>query len=138
MQVSEACRFSQANAGGPGDRHRRPADGSAWRIGRLVRSPPTLCVRVVVTVAATEREQQQSAAGGEGDEVQEPDRDDELGVAHRVVPDASPVRILSRMSFIGSTDRTLGIESKLWAGGGEVVNHSSVLPFHGSGPATRP
>ena len=40
-----------------------------------------------------------------------------------------------RMSFIGSTERTRGIESKLCSGGGEVVYHSSVLPFHGSGPA---
>src|SRR5439155_997187 len=42
------------------------------------------------------------------------------------------------MSFIGSTDRTRGTTSKLFCGGGEVVNHSSVLPFHGSGPATTP
>ena len=28
--------------------------------------------------------------------------------------------------------------SKLLAGGGEGTNHSSVLPFHGSGPATGP
>ena len=43
-----------------------------------------------------------------------------------------------RMSFIGSTERTRGIASKLFSGGGEGVNHSSVLPFHGSGPATAP
>src|SRR6185503_11521809 len=43
-----------------------------------------------------------------------------------------------RMSFIGSTERTSGITSKLLTGGGEVVNHSSVLAFHGSGPATTP
>ena len=42
------------------------------------------------------------------------------------------------MSFIGSTERTRGMTSKLFAGGGEVVNHSSVLAFHGSGPATTP
>jgi hypothetical protein len=28
--------------------------------------------------------------------------------------------------------------SKLFGGGGEGVNHSSVLPFHGSGPAIEP
>ena len=32
MQVGEACRFSQSNAGGRGDGHVRPADGSAWRL----------------------------------------------------------------------------------------------------------
>src|SRR5438270_14068595 len=42
------------------------------------------------------------------------------------------------MSRIGSTERTRGIVSKLLTGGGEVVNHSSVLPFHGSGPADTP
>ena len=42
------------------------------------------------------------------------------------------------MSFIDSTDRTLGIASKLCAEGGEVVNHSNVLPFNGAGLATRP
>ena len=42
------------------------------------------------------------------------------------------------MSFIGSSERTRGITSKLFSGGGEVVNHSSVLPFHGSGPAITP
>ena len=42
------------------------------------------------------------------------------------------------MSFIGSAERTCGITSKLLAGGGEVVNHSSVFAFHGSGPATAP
>ena len=40
-----------------------------------------------------------------------------------------------RMSFIGSTLRTRGITSKLFGGGGEVVNHSSVLPCQGSLPA---
>ena len=42
------------------------------------------------------------------------------------------------MSFIGSTERTRGMTSKLLTGGGEGVNHSSVLPFHGSGPAITP
>src|SRR3712207_1637473 len=42
------------------------------------------------------------------------------------------------MSFIGSTECTRGIVSKLFTGGGDCVNHSSVLPFHGSGPATAP
>ena len=42
------------------------------------------------------------------------------------------------MSFIGSTLRTRGIVSKLFGGGGEVVNHSSVLPCHGSLPARLP
>ena len=42
------------------------------------------------------------------------------------------------MSFIGSTERTRGITSKLFSGGGDGVNHSSVFAFHGSGPATRP
>ena len=42
------------------------------------------------------------------------------------------------MSFIGSTERTSGITSKLFTGGGEVVNHSSVFATHGSGPATTP
>ena len=35
-------------------------------------------------------------------------------------------------------ERTSGTTSKLLAGGGEVVNHSSVFAFHGSGPATAP
>jgi hypothetical protein len=42
------------------------------------------------------------------------------------------------MSFIGSTDRTRGTTSKLFSGGGDGVNHSSVLAFHGSGPAIGP
>ena len=42
-----------------------------------------------------------------------------------------------RMSFIGSTERTRGMTSKLLTGGGDVVNHSSVLAFHGSGPGDR-
>jgi hypothetical protein len=42
------------------------------------------------------------------------------------------------MSFIGSALRTRGITSKLFSGGGDWVNHSSVLPFHGSLPALRP
>jgi hypothetical protein len=42
------------------------------------------------------------------------------------------------MSFIGSTERMRGMTSKLLTGGGDVVNHSSVLPFHGSGPAIGP
>ena len=42
------------------------------------------------------------------------------------------------MSFIGSTERTRGITSKLFSGGGEGVNHSSVFAFHGSGPAIAP
>ena len=42
------------------------------------------------------------------------------------------------MSLIGSTERTRGITSKLLTGGGEVVNHSSVFAFQGSGPAIAP
>ena len=42
------------------------------------------------------------------------------------------------MSFIGSTERTRGTTSKLFSGGGEGVNHSSVFAFHGSGPAIAP
>ena len=42
------------------------------------------------------------------------------------------------MSFIGSAERTSGTTSKLLAGGGEVVNHSSVFAFHGSGPGRHP
>src|SRR5215208_4627356 len=42
------------------------------------------------------------------------------------------------MSFIGSTDRTRGMTSKLFSGGGDGVNHSSVFAFHGSGPAITP
>src|ERR1022692_2997849 len=43
-----------------------------------------------------------------------------------------------RMSFIGSYERTSGPTSKLLTGGGELVNHSSELAFHGSGPAIAP
>ncbi len=42
------------------------------------------------------------------------------------------------MSFIGSTERTRGTTSKLFSGGGDGVNHSSVFAFHGSGPAIGP
>ena len=42
------------------------------------------------------------------------------------------------MSFIGSTLRTRGMTSKLLAAGGELVNHSSVLPCQGSLPALLP
>src|SRR3954452_17246601 len=38
------------------------------------------------------------------------------------------------MSCIGLTERTRGITSKLFSGGGELVNHSSVFPSHGSLP----
>src|SRR6266436_3943658 len=34
--------------------------------------------------------------------------------------------------------RTIGSSSKLYAGGGDVVAHSSVQAFHGSGPAGLP
>jgi len=43
-----------------------------------------------------------------------------------------------RMSFIGSTLRTRGTTSKLFSGGGDWVNHSSVFPCHGSLPARFP
>src|SRR3954451_12931022 len=43
-----------------------------------------------------------------------------------------------RMSFIGATRRTRGIVSKLFGGGGDVVNHSSVLACQGSLPARLP
>src|SRR5215213_1203931 len=33
---------------------------------------------------------------------------------------------------------TVGTTRKLYSGGGEGMVHSSVPPFHGSGPATRP
>ena len=46
--------------------------------------------------------------------------------------------IWRRMSFIGSTERTRGTTSKLFSGGGDGVNHSSVFAFHGSGPAIAP
>src|SRR4028119_355308 len=42
------------------------------------------------------------------------------------------------MSCIGSTERMRGTASKLFVGGGDWVYHSSVLPFHGSGPAIAP
>jgi hypothetical protein len=42
------------------------------------------------------------------------------------------------MSFIGSRLRTRGMTSKLFGGGGDCGNHSSVLPFQGSLPALRP
>jgi hypothetical protein len=46
--------------------------------------------------------------------------------------------LLDLASFIGSTERTRGITSKLFSGGGDGVSHSSVLAFHGSGPAIVP
>src|SRR5204862_2185323 len=50
-----------------------------------------------------------------------------------------PLRSTSRrMSFIGSTERTRGTTSKLFSGGGDWVNHSSVFACHGSLPARRP
>ena len=51
---------------------------------------------------------------------------------------AGPASTSRRMSFIGSTERTRGTTSKLFSGGGDQVNHSSVLPFHGSFPARLP
>ena len=59
---------------------------------------------------------------------------DGLGLARRRRSARSTWR---RMSFIGSTERMRGTTSKLLTGGGEVVNHSSVLAFHGSGPGDR-
>src|SRR5205807_6803767 len=44
----------------------------------------------------------------------------------------------SRRSRTGMKLRTGGTRSKLYGGGGEVVAHSSVLPFHGSLPAISP
>jgi hypothetical protein len=48
------------------------------------------------------------------------------GVVHGTPRAAWSARIASRMSRIGSTERTRGMTSKLCGGGGEVVNHSSV------------
>ena len=42
-----------------------------------------------------------------------------------------------RMSFIGSTERTRGMTSKLFSGGGDGVNHSSVLRLPRVGPGDR-
>jgi hypothetical protein len=50
--------------------------------------------------------------------------------------DAAPTS--RRMSFIGSTERTRGTTSKLFSGGGDGTNHSSVFPFQGSLPARLP
>ena len=61
--------------------------------------------------------------------------DQQRVVAHDVPSGAVCDAMRWRMSRIGSTDRTRGMTSKLCGGGGEVVNHSSVLAFHGSGPA---
>src|SRR6185437_9115346 len=61
--------------------------------------------------------------------------------AGTVAPPGAPALRRStslRMSFIGSAERTCGTTSKLLTGGGELVNHSSVFAFHGSGPATAP
>src|SRR5215469_2788329 len=44
----------------------------------------------------------------------------------------------ARRSRSGIKDRTGGTRSKLYGGGGELVAHSSVLPSHGSSPATSP
>src|SRR5437899_8205643 len=44
----------------------------------------------------------------------------------------------SRRSRTGMKLRTGGTRSKLYGGGGEVVAHSRVLPFHGSLPAISP
>src|SRR5207302_2991706 len=44
----------------------------------------------------------------------------------------------SRRSRTGMKLRTGGTRSKLYGGGGELVAHSSVLPFQGSSPAISP
>ncbi len=44
----------------------------------------------------------------------------------------APAMTSRRMSLIGSTLRTRGTTSKLFTGAGDCVNHSSVLPRHGS------
>src|SRR5947209_6101374 len=60
-------------------------------------------------------------------------------VAEPALGTPEPRRSISRrMSFIGSDERTSGTASKLFWGGGELVNHSSVFAFHGSGPAATP
>jgi hypothetical protein len=57
-----------------------------WRVGRLVAARPTVAAPVLVSVAAGEREEQQPAAGREGDEVQHRQQDHKLGViAHWVL-----------------------------------------------------
>ena len=50
----------------------------------------------------------------------------------------APLATSRRMSFIGSADADGGMTSKLFAGGGDWVNHSSVFPCHGSLPARLP
>src|SRR5436305_176272 len=53
-------------------------------------------------------------------------------VAH-VVDSCSAIR----RSYAGRSERIVGSTSKLWAGGGEDVIHSSVLAPHGSSGAVR-
>src|SRR5215211_7097274 len=43
-----------------------------------------------------------------------------------------------RASKVGRSDRIGGSSWKLWSGGGEVVDHSRLLPSHGSAGAGRP
>jgi hypothetical protein len=73
--------LSQADAGGLGDCQRWPVGGSAWRVGRRVAARTALVVRVLVSIAAGEREEQQRAAAREGHDMQHREQDHELGVS---------------------------------------------------------
>lgn len=123
--ICDAPWLAQANASlagvgerGPDGARRWPAIASVLRtVGRRAAGP--------VATGSGKRDHEHRAAA-ERDKVEAGDQAEKGDLAHCEPPAARPARMASRISRIGSTDRTRGMTSKLCAGGGEVVNHSSV------------
>lgn len=123
--ICQAPRLAQANAclAGVGERgsdgaRRWPAIArTLWTVGRRAAGP---------VVAGSGKRDHEHRAAAERDKVEGGDEAEKGDLAHREPPTARPARMASRMSRIGSADRTRGMTSKLCAGGGEVVNHSNV------------
>src|SRR6185436_19754601 len=75
---------------------------------------------------------------GSGGDVHQAWIDDSAAGAGRAAASPAWRSTWRRMSFIGSTERTRGMTSKLLTGGGDDVNHSSVSAFDGAGAAMTP
>lgn len=124
--IREAAWLAQANASLASVGKRGP-DGLRWTWPSIVTAATAVGRHAAgpVAVGSDNRDHEHGAAG-QRDEVERSDQAEQRELAHCEPPAARPARMASRMSRIGSTDRTRGMTSKLCAGGGEVVNHSSV------------
>src|SRR6266536_2795641 len=83
-----------------------------------------------------EQHHAEDRAGGAGDRTLVARMGGNGCAAHASAPSAW-AWAATRASYTGRFDRTGGSRSKLWAGGGEGVAHSSVKPSHGSAGALR-